>query len=495
MASDATTHELSAQRDHRQSPSLVLAVVLTAMAGGMGWGIRGQYGHETGAMIAGVLVGLVLVFLFYTRSTSLSAARAVALCALGVSIGGSMTYGQTVGLTHDAALIGNWQALRWGLLGLFLKGGIWIAFAAALLGMALSDRRYRPLEMSLLLLVMVFAYFLGFYLFNTPFDPAGKALPTIYFSDHWFWERDAELKPRLERWGGLLAALAVLTLYARCVRRDRLAARLAFWGFLAGGVGFSLGQSVQAFHAWNVEMFQQGWFGAKIEPHMNWWNMMETTFGATFGAILALGLWLNRHLIGPGEDADEVELPIGAEWLLVGVHVAALTMWNFGSFAALDLFADLALTMVIIPIVAVAGGRLWPYLVTLPIVALPIAGKTFRQLCVVEEQVSTVTGALVYLVLPLCVTLAAALVLARNPTKPLGGRSFARWSLLLCTWLYFWLNFAFFHFPWPWQPWTGRTPSGIIFSVCAVGLTAAALLYGRRTDSGIPEADGPALES
>ena len=28
-------------------------VALGAMAGGLGWGIRGQYGHETGAMIAG----------------------------------------------------------------------------------------------------------------------------------------------------------------------------------------------------------------------------------------------------------------------------------------------------------------------------------------------------------------------------------------------------------------------------------------------------------
>ena len=37
------------------SPSLWLTLVLTAAAGGMGWGIRGQYGHETGAMIAGVL--------------------------------------------------------------------------------------------------------------------------------------------------------------------------------------------------------------------------------------------------------------------------------------------------------------------------------------------------------------------------------------------------------------------------------------------------------
>ncbi len=30
------------------------AVLYAALAGGMAWGIRGQYGHETGAMIAGL---------------------------------------------------------------------------------------------------------------------------------------------------------------------------------------------------------------------------------------------------------------------------------------------------------------------------------------------------------------------------------------------------------------------------------------------------------
>ncbi len=57
---------------------------------------------------------------------------------------------------------------------------------------------------------------------------------------------------------------------------------------------------------------------------------------------------------------------------------------------------------------------------------------------------------------------------------------FARIGLLLCTWMYFLLNYAFFRFPWPWAEWTGRTPNGIIFTVCAVGLTLAALIGTRR---------------
>src|SRR6187200_2994440 len=104
-----------------------------AMAGGMGWGIRGQYGHETGAMMTGLLVGLTLILLFCSRWTPLGAVRAAAMMTVAIGFGGSETYGQTVGLTHDPPLVGNWAALSWGLLGLAIKGGVWIGFAGAFL--------------------------------------------------------------------------------------------------------------------------------------------------------------------------------------------------------------------------------------------------------------------------------------------------------------------------------------------------------------------------
>jgi nitroreductase len=195
--------------------------------------------------------------------------------------------------------------------------------------------------------------------------------------------------------------------------------------------------------------------------------------------VLALALWLNRHSIRADDGPEEVELNFAAEWLLVAVHVGALVAWNFREYRYLDIYADIAITMVILPAIAVAAGRFWPYLVVLPITAIPIAGKTLRQLCYREEGIGELEGWLIYVAAPLVITTAVALVFARRTAVTRDARSFLRWTLLLATWLYFTLNFAFFHFPWPWDEWTNRTPNGIIFAVCAFGLTALALLGNR----------------
>lgn len=225
-----------------------LPTILAAMAGGMAWGIRGQYGHETGAMIAGLLVSLTVVFLLSPQSSTLSAARTIAWCTVAMGIGGTMTYGQTVGLTHDAPLVGNWAALRWGMLGLAIKGSLWIGFGGLFLGMGLSGVRYRPTEILCLLLVMLGASYIGIRFLNEPFDPESRVLPWIYFSDDWHWEPEGGFTPRRETWGGLLFALGVALTYIGVMKKDRLARKMGLWGLLGGALGFPGGQSVQAFY-------------------------------------------------------------------------------------------------------------------------------------------------------------------------------------------------------------------------------------------------------
>jgi hypothetical protein len=447
----------------------------------MGWGIRGQYGHETGAMIAGVLVGFAAVLLFIPDASSLHAARVVAITAIGISFGGSETYAQSVGLTQDAAFIGNWPALRWGLLGLALKGGLWIGLGGAFLGMGLGGKRYRTWEMTLVMAGLLALLYLGLEILNEPFNPEHKILPRLYFSHDWRWNPDADFKPRREIWGGLLLAFLGLTAYFGLIRRDRLATNMSLVGFLAGSIGFPLGQCIQAFHAWNPSLYTQGVLGM-LEPYMNWWNMMEISFGLSFGAMLGAGLWINRRLIYVGPTDDEVVFSPIVEIPPIAVYISLLIAAEFFSVPIGLKSGAKTLTIGVLPLVGILGGRFSPYLIALPIVALPIALKTLREMCYRHSEISPRTGWLVLVVIPLGVLLWRAIVLAK---KGQGSSRFVKEGLLLCTLIYFCLNFVFFRYPWPWDHWTGRTPSAIIFTVCAILLTAAALVLGRPSDESI----------
>jgi hypothetical protein len=467
-------------------------VLFAALAGGMAWGIRGQYGHETGAMIAGLLVSLTLTLLLCPRSASLPVARAVAWTTVAMGFGGSMTYGQTLGLTHNPDMVGNWAALSWGMFGLVIKGGVWIGFAGVFLGMGLGGVRHRPRHLVLLLVAIVAAFILGRYLMNTPFDPANRRLPFLYFSADWRWQPHVEdLRPRPEVWGGLLLALTVTIVYA-ALRKDGLGWRMGLWGLLGGALGFPLGQSLQAYHGWNREAFQQG-IWANLAPHINWWNMMETTFGAIMGAALGLGLWLHRKRIRFPAEAGATYWPAAVGAVLMALHVYLLIGSEFPRVTArlapaliesdplrflLGMYG-FGIVMAIIPMIGIAADRWWPYFMALPITLLVIAGKTVLELVYVKDAISAGAGWAVYFWLPMLVATAAAVWFALKARAGQSGQSFARAALLLTTWTYFLLNFAFFRFPWPWEAWTSRTPNAAIFTICAAGLTILVLTHRR----------------
>lgn len=167
------------------APSRWQAVLFPALAGGMGWGIRGQYGHETGAMIAGLLVSLTLALLWARAAPSRPVARAVARGTLAMGLGGSMTYGQTDHRPDPKRPVDQPLARAgWGMLGLALKGGVWISLAGAFLGLGLSGRRGRTREMVWLLAGLCGLCGLGTQQVNEPFDPAHRGLAAVRLRRH-----------------------------------------------------------------------------------------------------------------------------------------------------------------------------------------------------------------------------------------------------------------------------------------------------------------------
>ena len=469
------------------------AMLFTAMAAGLGWGIRGQYGHESGAMIAGAMASVTLMLFFARNASAIAAARAAAMATVAIGIGGCETYAQSVGLTHDPQFVGNWAALRWGMLGLFIKGGIWIGFFGVFLGMGLGGKRYKPLEICLLVLALIGLVFAGRWLINSPFDPSNKILPRIYFSSSWYFEPDrVDLKPRPEIWGGLITALLGLVAYAGLVRRDRLAVRLAIWAFVAGGIGQAGGQCIQSFHSWNPDLFSKGALsGVALFKEFNWWNMMETGFGCVFGAIVALGVWFNRRLIAIDRVSDDAPMGPTLEIALCSLHLVLLLTAEFlkvpddaGGFIPFWIYVDYGLIMCLIPLVGISGGRFWPFLQLLVVVAAPIMGKEMRELCFRDggdyPPFPETLGWLIFVMAPMAILVTIATGLITRLAGGLRSTVFGAVTLLAIIWLFFGLNTFFFGFAWPWEPlkdWTYRTPNQLIFMVFTGFLSVLSLRF------------------
>ena len=454
------------------------AVVLAGLAGGMGWGIRGQYGHETGAMIAGMFVASVLVLLFAPQWRWANAARAIAMATVAMGVGGSETYAQSIGLTQDANLIGNAPAWRWGMIGLAIKGAVWIGFCGLFLGMGLGGVRYRPREALIGVAVLLGLYWIGAQWLNEPFDPKHQILPRIYFSADWRWLPGASLKPRREAWAGLWLALMGAWLWAGWWRGDGLAWRLALWGVAGGAIGFPLGQTLQSYHAWHPDRFQTGiWIG--LDPHMNWWNWMESTFGTVMGAALGLGVWFHRARICETQTLEPEVTNRGGfallPRLLLSIHLLLLVLSEFGSVRGISGIYDHGLILLWLPMILVFWDARSAVAVMLPITLIPIAGKTFVQLVHQEQYVLLWFGVLGYLVLPIL----SVGILAQRLASPnrLGGTAVVptAWALLWMSGWIWWLNFEFFHRPWPWAAWTYRTPNLLYFTFALVAMACLAV--------------------
>jgi hypothetical protein len=197
---------------------------------------------------------------------------------------------------------------------------------------------------------------------------------------------------------------------------------------------------------------------------------------------------LNRRLVREAEDLPADDMPLPWEWTLIAVHVCLLVIAEFLAplrpelpLRPIELAYDLGLILGIIPLVGIINGRRWPYMLALPITLTVYGGKTVLELVYEKPAIGPAAGWTLYLVIPLLIATAAAVWFVRAAPRHT-GRDFARPALLLSTWMYFSLNYAFFGFPWPWSDWTSRTPSGLIFTVCAVGLTALVIVSVESTD-------------
>lgn len=230
----------------------------------LGWGLRGYIGGGPfGAMIPGALVAMSIAMLLELPVAATSVL--VVFGAVGIGIGGEMTYGQTLGFLK------NPDTVWWGTLGTTVKGAVWGVLGGIILALGLIFHRIPKPTVIVAFLLLLAGMLVGYKVINQPM--------LIYFSD--------PSKPRPESWGALLVGAMAMLVYLKSkigITEFRILTRISLCGLIGGALGFGLGGF------WMV-------MGNQL-PHdvifNSWWKAMEFTFGMLFGASLGLAIWLNR---------------------------------------------------------------------------------------------------------------------------------------------------------------------------------------------------------
>lgn len=293
--------------------AILVSVIFAAFAVSYGWGVRGfVIGGEKGALLPGALMGLsVALFAAGEQGRELWMFFAAA-GALSMFYGGTETYAQTMSYLLSRDVEGPYyNQLSKGVIGIFLKGGLWFAipgFVIAMLPGALSGV-YPVWQIILMFALFPFVSFIGTKIFNTPYDRESKKFPKLYFS-----------LDRREEWGSNVMIIAVLMIFA-IINKDFFAVGAGVTGFVTGGMGFLLGLIFYDIERRKYGSKQKRVFGKLSENgFIDGWKIMEHAFGAFSGGALMLYFALcSGHLTALCDKIDISSLTLGNDTVVFAV--------------------------------------------------------------------------------------------------------------------------------------------------------------------------------
>ncbi len=296
---------------------------LAALSTSIGWGIRGNFGHEAGAMIAGVLGALAVVILSGREDWIRRAPWFAALGGIGWSFGGSMSYGQVIAYTHS----GHSASVLYGFASLFLIGFLWAALGGAGIALAafLTKRQLSELIPPLTVIFCLWYLRDQYEVRVIAVDPAYRQNDPLYWFDtDWTaallavvgvlvyagvrrrWDKACSLilHVAVGWWAAFLILVVLLGIRMTPPRGDSWAGCLGMviglWVFLQrnGLAGVTLASLVAGF------IGGLGFSGAILLKlievtsglETNWHSIMEQTYGAVNGIAIAaaMGLLLRR---------------------------------------------------------------------------------------------------------------------------------------------------------------------------------------------------------
>lgn len=248
-AASTPSYETRPPAAKARTPALrVGAVLLVALSLSIGWGVRGNWGHEFGAMIPGALAAMAVVLVAGRDDWYRRVGYFAFFGALGWSFGGSISYMMVIAYTHsgdihfDFSRGGSAPSTLYGFACLYLIGFVWGAMGGGgtALPAFLSRKRLTEFFPPLTLVFLAWlaqALVLG-YLF------AGSADDQIARFGEDGAARIAALGERLDvydsDWLAALVALVVVAVYAVARQRIDPATSLVLHLAIGWWLGFAI---------------------------------------------------------------------------------------------------------------------------------------------------------------------------------------------------------------------------------------------------------------
>ncbi len=225
--------------------NVLVACLIMAMAFGTAWAVRGKFGHEQGAAWAGGIGAMALLLVAKRKDWYNNIFKISLAAAFGWGIGGMISYGAVVGYARADDFVN----VYYGLLMLFVIGGLYGFLGGGLFGLTLIDTKETKVNWSTLIAEMVAFGLLTYgFLINQL-----ELLMT---------------PPRSELWAACFGACIPLGWYI-LRKNHRGVLRVALWSALGAGFGFAFGNALhvlgRSFHSpfnfWNVMEYSIGFFG------------------------------------------------------------------------------------------------------------------------------------------------------------------------------------------------------------------------------------------
>lgn len=320
------------------NPSLLLVLLSLSI----GWGIRGNYGHEAGAMMPGVLAGIAMALVSGREDWKRRIPFFAFFGALGWAFGGSIAYMVPPSYTQS----GHLPTQVYGFFATFLEGFLWAGLGGAVTAFAaVADDEeltgiFRPL------LWVVSFWTLQYVVQDTPFHLQDRLFSAFGADRSDFRQRDP-LYWLDSEWVEAVVAMLALCAFDLWERRGSKAGHLLWMSAAGAGAGWSI-QSILTATGWLAPLLAalvhpQGDVGL-IDPATGFprfaaqdlltnWPMLFIRLGPHLGwiggGVAGIAVYFRRH----GEWRDGSALPMRmAIWSLLVFLAGPVLLSNLPFF-------------------------------------------------------------------------------------------------------------------------------------------------------------------